>query len=47
MKMCLKDMPGYPLATKECEPGARCTVISVKATTKLCGGKCRKYVRYP
>lgn len=31
-----EDMPGYPLATKECEPGARCTVISVKGYNKNC-----------
>lgn len=27
---------GYPASTKECEPGARCTVISVRGYNKNC-----------
>lgn len=31
-------VPGYPYgATKECEPGARCTVISVRGYSRECG----------
>lgn len=31
-----EEMPGYPLSTKSCEPGARCTVISVRGYNKNC-----------
>lgn len=30
-------VPGFPETTKECEPGTRCTVISVQGYNRACG----------